>query len=143
MSFLGGLFGPKDFSGRVSKLFLHYKNETRMVKTGIITSADQLYGVICGLCYILHFQPEQLDYEQIEIVANMYTMVACRCESAAMFGFSDAIQRTPQELMKRFKDIISTDKIATQATSFLFECVQNKTSDANFYVKAAQNARQD
>ena len=46
MSFLGGLFGPKDFSGRVSKLFLHYKNETRMVKTGIITSADQLYGVI-------------------------------------------------------------------------------------------------
>ena len=66
MGFISGLFQPKDFDGRVDKLFNFYKTNTKYVSLGLIRNKQQLKSAIVEIADVLGTQVEDLSYDEVE-----------------------------------------------------------------------------
>ena len=103
MGFLSNLMQPKDFDGKVDKLFNYYKTNTRLVSPGFIRDKQHLKRAISEIAAVLGNPVEQLSYDEIKEYGTVFGAVLARAASASFFGGgSSLIQNTGEVLYNRF-----------------------------------------
>lgn len=120
MSVFSNLLGPKDFDGKVNKLFNFYKVNTKLVSLGLIKSSQQLKRAISSIAKVLDNDVNQLSYEEIKHFGEIFCTTVSRVSIAGLLGSSDLIERTGSILFERYP-VMRTKTNAAEITKKLFD----------------------
>lgn len=102
MGIFSGLFQPKDFDGKVEKLFDYYKTNTKYISLGLIRNKQQLKTAISEIADVLGTPVEYLSYDEVKEYGSVFGTVLARATSASFFSSSNLIANTGEKLYERF-----------------------------------------
>lgn len=122
MGLFSSLLEPKDFNGKVNKLFNYYRNNTKFVSMGLIKSPAHLEKAITAISDVLGSSTSQLSYEDVKKYGEVFGVVLARATSASMLGSSGLIERTGEILLDRFS-FLRTKANANEIAKRLYEFV--------------------
>lgn len=98
------------FEKKIQRLFDYYKNNTKYVSLGILNNKDQLEDAIIIIANILEQDINNLNYHELRLYGDIYTILLGRVQSAIMLDSSGILERTSLLLLKRFPIIKTKDK---------------------------------
>lgn len=122
MGLFTNLFEPKDYDGKVEKLFSYYKNNTKFVSMGLIRNSTQLKNAIIAISDVLGYSTSQLSYEDVKMYGDVFGTVLARAASASMLKSSGLIERTGEMLLGKY-GFIRTQANANEIAKRLFALV--------------------
>lgn len=103
MGIFSDLFEPKDFDGKVKKLFKHYKYGTRAVSAGMFKDDwIQLRMAILIIAETLCIDATILSYDEIQKYSEIFFRIASRYQMAYFLNSTTLIPNMPQRIYSDF-----------------------------------------
>lgn len=123
MGFFNNLLMPKDFDGKIEKLFNWYKNNTKFVSSNMLRDKFQLREAVASVALVLNKDVSTLSYDEIKSYGDVFTTILARAYLTANMGMRTLIANTPEEIKKRYSFIGSMND-AQKITEYLLDLVK-------------------
>ena len=122
MSVFSKLLGPKDFDGKIDKLFNFYKLNTKLVSMGFLKNSQQLKNAVTVVANVLGDDIDRLTYEKIKNYSDIFTTILARVSAASFLNSNGLIERTSSTLLECYP-AIKTEGNAQKITKKLFDLI--------------------